>query len=100
MTYQSVFARMHERLFARLGEEAVLRGSVPCRVNIEHGVVIQYEIGDAKFHQSEVAATVSVANIETKHAPKPGDALQVGAKIYVIDAIAADNGFMARCVLR
>lgn len=100
MTYQSVFARMHERLFARLGEEAVLRGSVPCRVNIEHGVTLQYEIGDAKFYQSEVATTVSVANIGSEHAPKVGDSLQVGVKTWVIDAIALDNGHMVRCVLR
>lgn len=90
---------MHERLLARLGEQALLRAGEPCTVNIEYGVVINYETGDDKFALSEFAATVDVANIQNIHAPKPGDALTVGAKNYIIDAIAADNGFMSRCVL-
>lgn len=100
MTYRAVFDRAHDRILARLGEDAVLRGTAPCRVNIEHGVVVQYEIGDAKFYQSEVAATVTVANIPSQYNPKPGDSLTVGVKTYTIDAIASDNGFLARCVLR
>jgi len=95
----SVFQRMHERLLSRLGEQALLRSVVPCAVNIEYGVVINYETGEDKFAMSEFAATVDVANIQNIHAPKPGDALTVGAKNYVIDAIASNNGFMSRCVL-
>jgi len=91
---------MHDRLFARLGEQAVLRNTAPCSVNIEYGVQVNYEIGDDKFVQSEYAATVDVANIEKKYSPTVGDALTVGPKTYVIDAIAADNGYMLRCILR
>ena len=94
---------MHDRLFARLGEQAVLRNTVPCNVNIERGVVVSYEAGDDKFVQSEYAAAVDVANIPSAVSPAVGDSLYTLANpsaVYVIDAIAADNGFMARCVLR
>lgn len=91
---------MHARLLSRLGEQAVLRGAVDCTVNIERGVVVNYETGDDKFVQSEVAAVVDIANISSEFSPAPGDALVIGAESYIIDAIAADNGYMARCVLR
>ena len=96
----SVFERMHNRLFARLGEQAVLRNNVSCLVNMEYGVVVNYELGDDKFLRSEYASTVDIANILMANTPEPGDTLTVGAKNYIIDAIASDNGFMARCVLR
>lgn len=91
---------MHDRLFARLGEQAVIRSGETISVNMEYGVTVNYEIGDDKFVQSEYAAVVDVANIQAKHNPTPGDALVVGPKNYVIDAIAANNGFMCRCILR
>lgn len=104
------FQRMHERLIARLGDQAVLRGNVPCTVNIEYGITVDYEIGDDKFQRSEYAATVDIANILKQHNPTPGDALVMAlysdapgtatGKAYVIDALAGDNGFMVRCVLR
>ena len=104
---KSVFQRMHNRLLSRLGEPAVLRANTPCTANIEHGVVVNYETGDDKYVQSEYAATVDIANILNTFNPKPGDALDMlapdGVTIetqYVIDAIASDNGFMSRCVLR
>ena len=98
---------MHDRLLARLGEQAVLRGNHPCLVNFEWGVAVNYEIGDDKFVQSEFAATVDIANIKNTDLPTVGDNLYTvdsdgvtPLKQYVIDAIAADNGFMTRCVLR
>lgn len=107
MSAKSVFQRMHNRLFARLGEQAVLRGSVPCPANIEYGVTVNYELGDDKFVQSEVAAVVDVANIQAQYNPVVGDAFSLladdgvtVAKRYAIDAIGADNGYMVRCILR
>ena len=97
-----IFDRMHDRLFSHLGEQAVttLRQSEPCVVNIEYSVTVNYEIGDDKFVQSEYATVVDVANIQTKYAPKVGDRLTVGAKVYVLDAKVADNGYMSRFILR
>lgn len=98
---------MHNRLFARLGERAVLRGVTEVTTNIEYGVVVNYETGDDKYVQSEFAATVDVANILKSHDPHVGDSLSVFAEdgvtvatAYRIDAIAADNGYMLRCILR
>ena len=97
----SAFQRMHDRLFARLGEQAVLRGSVACVVNIERNVTVQYEIGDPKFYQSEYAQVVDIANIKSSDHPAHGDALVLASgEAYVVDAVMADNGYMARCVLR
>lgn len=100
MSFQAVLAKMHGRLLTRLGEQALLRGNQACLVNIEFGVAVGYEIGDAKFYQSEYAEVVDVANISAEFSPTPGDTLAVGAKNYVIDAVAANNGHMARCILR
>lgn len=106
MGFQSVLARMHNRLLARLGEQAVLRGTVNCQANIERGVVVDYEQGDDKFQRSEFSAVVDIANVPAALNPKPGDTLalvdDLGAVIesYTIDVIAANNGHLARCVLR
>lgn len=91
---------MHNRLLARLGEQAVLRGVDNLQVNIEYGVVVNYETGDDKYVQSEFAATVDIANILNAHGPRVGDSLLVGQTYYVIDALASDNGFMSRFILR
>lgn len=97
---------MHNRLFARLGGQAVLRGDHPCKVNIEHGVSVDYESGDDKFVQSEIAAVVDVANILKSDNPQVGNTLdELGddgitvVKRYTIDAIGSDNGYMVRCIL-
>lgn len=98
---------MHNRLFAHLGEQALLRVIEPCVVNIEYGVVVNYESGDNKFTMSEYAATVDIANIQNTSAPAVGDSLNIlapdgitVAKHYIIDALASDNGFMSRWILR
>ena len=100
MGFQSVLARMHDRLLTRLGEQAVLRGNVNCQANIERGVVVDYEQGDDKFQRSEFAAVVDIANLPAALNPKPGDSLVIGLESFTIDVVAANNGHLARCVLR
>lgn len=100
MGFQSVLARMHDRLLARLGEQAVLRGTINCQANIERGVVIDYEQGDDKFQRSEFSAVVDIANLPAALNPKPGDSLVIGLESFIIDVVAANNGHLARCVLR
>ena len=90
---------MHNRLLTRLGEQAVLRGTVDCLAAMEYGVSVSYEVGDAKFTSSEYAATVTIASVLTELDPSPGDSLTVGTKSYTIDALAGDNGYLTRCVL-
>lgn len=83
---------MHRRLFARLGQEALLRG-MATTVILEHGVAVTGEYG-------QVTGYRSFATIPAEDAPKVGDALVVGATTYAVDAIDANDGHTVSVVLR
>lgn len=83
---------MHARLFARLGQEALLRG-LPTRVIIEHGVAVTGEYGN-------VAGYRNFAMLPAAMAPKVGDALTVGGQSWVVDGIEANDGYTISVVLR
>lgn len=87
------FARMHERLFAHLGEEAVLRGSTPCRVNVERDVEVMGQYG-------EVAARRTLIHIPAALNPKSGEVITIGLKSYVLDGLESDDGYAARFYVR
>lgn len=86
------FERMHSRLFARLGQEALLRG-LPTRVIVEEGVAVTGEYGNVTGYRT--FATIPVAM-----APKVGDALVSGGKTYAVDGIDANDGYTISVVLR
>ncbi len=86
------FERMHRRLFARLGQEAFLRG-LPTTVILEHGVAVTGEYG-------QVTGYRSFATLPAADAPRVGDALVVDTKNYVIDAIQENDGHTISVVLR
>ena len=75
-----------------MGEGSFLRTSVPCRVNIEHGVQI---IGS----DDNVVVERSVATIDNSHAPKVGDALTHPDGSFRLDAIFQSNGANTRFIL-
>lgn len=87
------FARMHERLFALLGEEAVLRGNMACQVNIEHDVEVLGTYG-------EVAARRTLVHVPSWLSPKSGETLVVGAKTYILDGLESDDGYASRFYVR
>lgn len=87
------FARMHDRLLAHLGSEAVLRGSENIKVNVEHGVGVQGEYG-------EVVAFKTMAHIPSSLAPRLGNTLLIEGKTWVIDSLESDDGYMTRVWLR
>lgn len=98
------FTRLSERLLARLGKQAFLRGATICRVHIEHGVEMQGDQGEAVFERV-------VATMLKSLAPRKGDALVVSvdglgapladAETYTVDSPAfADNGYTVRVVVR
>lgn len=87
------FARMTERLHARLGVEALLRASQPVRVILSRGVAILGE-------QGLLVAYRDVADILSADDPHIGEKLQVGTDAYVIDSVEANDGYSVRCVLR
>ena len=86
------FERMHQRLFARLGQEAFLRG-LPVIVILEHGVAVTGEYG-------QVAGYRSFATLPADPLPKVGDALVVDAANYVVDGIQGDDGSTTSVILR
>ena len=86
------FARMHQRLFARLGREALLRG-LPTAAILEHGVAVTGEYGQVTGYRS--FATLPVTPL-----PKVGDALTVDGQGYIVDAIEANDGSTVSVVLR
>lgn len=87
------FARMHDRLLAHLGNEAVLRGTEDCKVNVEHGVGVQGEYG-------EVVAFKTMAYVPTNLSPRIGNTLLIEGKTWVIDSIESDDSYVTRVWLR
>jgi hypothetical protein len=88
-----ILSRAAERILARMGEDAFLRGTLETIVNIQQDV----EMTDA---EGNVAYIRHLARIPSKHAPQKGDTLAVGADNYVLDARVDDDGYFARYVLR
>lgn len=83
---------MTQGVLAALGEDSFLRGSVPCCVNIEHGVQV---IGS----DDNLVVERSVATIDIALLPKVGDTLTHPDGAYKLDAVFADNGASRRFVL-
>ncbi len=75
-----------------MGEGSFLRGTVPCRVNIEHGVQV---IGS----DDNVVVERSVATLDASLLPKVGDTLTHPDGEYKLDAVFADNGVSKRFIL-
>lgn len=83
------FNSLTKAVLAILGKDGFLRGNVPCRVNIEHGVQVAGYEEDATYARS-VATIVSTLN------PRKGDALKHPDGEFVLDGLVADNGYTQR----
>lgn len=93
MSARDIFNRAAQGVLAGLGEDSFLRGTVPCKVNIEHGVQMTgYEDG--------LIVEKSVATIDKTLAPKRGDTLTHPDGNYVIDGVMTLSGFTGRYILR
>ncbi len=99
----SVFGRMTESVLTLLGEDALLRGSVPCKVNIEHGVQITGIDGERAAGRGDLVVNRDVATIAKRHDPKsddeivflPGAGPHAGKRFY-LQTMIEDNGFSRR----
>lgn len=83
---------MSSSVLALLGEDAVLRGIVSCRVNIEHGVQME-GYGD------DMVVERSVATIQKSCNPARGDTLAHPDGTFKLDSIVNDNGHTVRFVV-
>lgn len=88
----SVFKRMGKGILAVMGEDSLLRGAVPCKVNIEHSVDVYGDDGVSIYKRS-------VATIDADAVPKVGDVLTHPDGTYKLDAPYQDNGVNPRFVL-
>lgn len=88
----AVFQRMTQGVLTVMGEDSFLRGSEPCRCNIEHGVQV---IGS----EHDVVVERSVATIAASLAPKVGDSLTHPDGEFRLDALFTDNGTLRRYIL-
>lgn len=87
------FARMHERLAARLGSEAFLRVTEPCQVDVTHGVAITGEYNQVTGYRSVVEILTPGMNAAL------GDPVTVGTTTYVLDALVKDDGYTSRWIV-
>ena len=83
---------MTNRVFAHLGEDSVLRGNVPCRVNLQRGVQV---VGA----DDNVVVEKIVVTIGSEHAPKVGDLLTHPDGNFKLDAPFRNNGFSQRFIV-
>lgn len=94
------FKRLTKGVLALTGEDSFLRGVVPCKVNIEHGVQFGGEGAEAASFRGDVVLEKSVATIDKSLLPKPGDDLSHPDGDYILDVKASDNGYSIRYILR
>lgn len=86
----SAFQRMSQGLMTLMGQDAMLRGTVPCKVNVEKGV--QVSIDDVVYERD-------VATISNDFSPVVGDSLAHPFGQYTLDRKLQNNGFNTRFIL-
>ena len=101
----SVFGRMTESVLSLLGEDALLRGATPCKVNIEHDVQLTGMDGERAANRGDLYVNSDVATIAKRHNPKGGDALKfTGAgphagRSFRLETMIEDNGYSRRYIV-
>lgn len=103
----SVFGRMAQGVLSVLGEDALLRGAVPCRINIEHGVQLTGMDGEAASYRGDLVVEKDVATILKTADPKSGDTITFlstgtgphAGKTYRLEVMIEDNNVTRRYVV-
>ncbi len=93
-----LFVQATKDALSLLGESALLRGTEPCQVNIEHSVHLE----GLDFNPTvERYTTVhqDIVSIEASLNPRVGDSLTIGTTNYKLDALVVDSGPMRRFVV-
>lgn len=85
---REIFAMMKQDLLAVMGQEAFLRGDVPCRVHIRKGV---QTVGS----DDNIVANRTVATLDATLNPKRGDTITGHPDgNFKLDAPLKDNGYL------
>lgn len=88
----SAFKRMAEGVLAVMGEDSLLRGAIPCKVNIEHGVQVVEDDGISVVDKI-------VATVPGDLNPKVGDTLTHPDGNFKLDVIFNDPGVNPRFIV-
>lgn len=102
----SVFGRMTESVLSLLGEDALLRGATPCKVNIEHDVQLTGMDGERAANRGDLYVNSDVATIAKRHNPKGGDTVAFLAgdgphagRSFRLETMIEDNGYSRRYIV-
>ncbi len=96
-----IFKQATETALSLLGENAVLRGSVDCKVHVENGVRIA-RFQESYASEADLANAMverDIATISTFYTPRVGDALAHPSGNYRLDSVLEDRGAYRRFVL-
>lgn len=96
-----LFKQATQSALAALGEGSLLRGTVPCQVNIEHGVQLTGLDSDSeRASDTRVLLTSrSIATIDSTLNPKVGDALTHPDGSFKLDVMLEDSGAFRRFIV-
>lgn len=86
------FERMNASIFARLGEDAFLRG-VPCKIDIEFGVEVTIA---NEFSQMVSHKTVVDIHYRGMEKPCNRDDVIVNSIAYKLDTLLRDDNYSAK----
>ena len=99
----AIFGRMTESVLGLLGEDALLRDTVPCKINLEHGVQLTGIDGERAAARGDLVVNSDVATIAKRHDPKGGDKITFSAGSgphagtrWRLETMLEDNGFSRR----
>ena len=94
-----LFKQMRESILTVLGQDALLRGTVPCKINIENGVQFAGMEGEAARYRGELSVDRDVATISIEHNPVVNDQFTQNGKTYLLEHKIEDNGVTRRFVI-
>ncbi len=96
-----LFRQATETALSLLGEDAVLRGNTPCKVNIEPGVRVT-KFQESFASEADLAHAMverDIATISTLYSPRVNDTLTHPSGTYRLDSVLEDRGSYRRFIL-
>lgn len=96
-----LFRQATETALSLLGEDAVLRGNTPCKVNVEHGVRVA-KLQESFSSEADLAHAMverDIATIANTYSPRVGDTLAHPNGTYRLDSVLEDRGAYRRFIL-